>query len=302
VMLDRGVGGKIRQHGAGHVFARVKQALADGDVRFCNLEAPLSATGPHAPHQLIFRASPAAVGSLTDAGFDVVSLANNHTMNAGREGLQNTMSLLARHGIAFAGAAWREGGDVHPTTLRVNDLRLRFLAFTSIGRGDAHVSPEDPSAALAQVRAARREADVLVVSVHWGVEYKRRPSQWQREFAHRLVEAGADVVLGHHPHVLQGVEVLDGKLILYSMGNFVFDQRGRERMESAIFNIRHDDVDGLSVRVRPVWIPRATFAPELCDAEMGARILERMRGLCEDLGTAMRVEGDTGVIEARAEG
>jgi poly-gamma-glutamate synthesis protein (capsule biosynthesis protein) len=300
VMLDRGVGSKIRRHGPQHVFAKVKDVLADGDVRFCNLESPISDTGPHAPHACVFRASPIAVRALTDAGFDIVSLANNHGMDAGRDGLQKTMMILARNGIAFAGAAWTQGENVPPTILRINGLRLRFLAFTDIGQADARVSPEDHAVALRQVRAAQCEADLVLASVHWGIEYARRPSEWQRRFAHALVDAGADIVLGHHPHVLQGVEMLNGKLICYSMGNFVFDQRGHERMESAVFRIRYDQAEGLSLRIRPVWIPRASFAPEPCDAERGARILERMRGLCAELGTVMRIEGSEGALDARA--
>ncbi|MFQ5808444.1 MAG: CapA family protein [Armatimonadota bacterium] len=297
VMLDRGVGGKIGRHGATHVFAHVKDELADGDLRFCNLESPISATGPHAPRACVFRASREAIGALTDAGLDIVSIANNHAMDARREGLQNTMTALAQNRIGFAGAAWAEGGEPPSAMLRVNGIRLRFLAFTDIGRGDARVSPESHAEALAQVQKAKEKADLLVASVHWGSEYRRRPSEWQQRFAHALLEAGADIVLGHHPHVLQGVEAVDGKLICYSMGNFVFDQRGRERMESAIFRIRYEEGEGFSLRLRPVWIPRATFAPELCDQDRGGTILERMRGLCKELGTGMRIEGDVGVVE-----
>jgi poly-gamma-glutamate synthesis protein (capsule biosynthesis protein) len=297
VMLDRGVGDKIGRHGAAHVFANVKDELADGDLRFCNLESPISATGPHKPHACVFRASPEAVAALADASFDIVSIANNHAMDARREGLRNTMTALAHNRIGFAGAAWDEGREPPSAMLRVNGLRLRFLAFTDIGRSDARVSPQDHAEALVHVQTARQRADLLLASVHWGMEYGRRPSEWQRRFAHALLEAGADIVLGHHPHVLQGVEAVDGKLICYSMGNFVFDQRGRERMESAVFRIRHEEGEGFNLRVRPVWIPRATFAPELCDEERGGAILERLRGLCKELGTEMRIQGEVGVVE-----
>ncbi len=287
VMLDRGVWGKIQANGAASILAKAAPLLTGADLRFCNLECPLSDSGPRAPMQLMFRADPAAVDVLKRGGIDVVSLANNHTRNSGKQALYNTIDVLDANGIKWAGALGEYQAEPAPTRLTVGSLDVGFLAYTQFPPSDALINERTLDDVCAQVREAAEACELLFVSVHWGDEYRREPTGWQVRWGHALVDSGADVVLGHHPHVLEGVEVYRGKVICYSLGNFVFDQRDVEAMESAVFRVEYLPGTGLQVVVRPVWIPRATFAPEPCLKERGRGILERVRRLSADLGTQM---------------
>jgi poly-gamma-glutamate synthesis protein (capsule biosynthesis protein) len=126
--------------------------------------------------------------------------------------------------------------------------------------------------------------------LHWGDEYQTLPNRRQQATAHVALDAGADVILGHHPHVLQGVEVYKGKLILYSMGNFVFDQREGERMESAIFRLLWVEDRGWLVSATPIWIPRARMGPIRPAAARRDKILARLVRISKPLGTTWRVQ------------
>ncbi|MFQ6133719.1 MAG: CapA family protein [Armatimonadota bacterium] len=298
VMLDRGPGGKIRRGGPEVVFRRVLPLLEDADVRFCNLECPLSATGPHDPMNLVFRAEPRAVQALVHGGFDAVSLANNHSFNAGRQGLYNTVDTLRSKGILYAGAHGRDEPRPPCATFEIEGLRLGFLAYTEFKPSPALLNEDTLDAVCAQISAAAASHDLLFVSVHWGDEYRRTPTDRQVRFGHAMVDAGADVILGHHPHVLEGVEVYKGKVICYSLGNFVFDQRDVEPMESAVFRFRWRREAGLQLWLTPVWIPRATFAPQPCQRERADKILARLERMCAGLGTELQIVGEQAVLTA----
>ena len=300
VMLDRGPGAKIRRGGPEVIFARVLSLLEDADLRFCNLECPLSATGPHDVASLVFRADPGAVEALVHGGFQVVSLANNHTFNAGREGLYNTIDTLRAKGIAYVGAHGRNEAEASCASFDVKGLKVGFLAYTQFRPTHALLSRQTLTKVCGQVRQAAGRHDLLFVSVHWGEEYRRSPTAEQVAFGHALVDAGADVVLGHHPHILEGVEVYKGGVICYSLGNCVFDQRDVEPMESAVFRFNYRPGVGLQLRLTPVWIPRATFAPEPCQNEKADKILTRLEKLCGGLGTQLLVSDDQAMVTVYA--
>ncbi|MBN1178636.1 MAG: CapA family protein [Anaerolineae bacterium] len=206
VMLGRGVAQSLDGDWEA-AFAAVTPTLSSADVAFANLESPLT-TAPQvrAGHDL--RAAPAATRALSAAGFDVLSLANNHALDAGPVGLAQTERALASAAIA---------GVAHGETYCTDWLCI--LAF------DDTAAPLDLAAATASVTAAAAaHAPLVVVSVHWGGEYQAAPSPRQEAVAQALVAAGADLVVGHGPHVLQRVEWIAGAPVVYSLGNFLFDQ------------------------------------------------------------------------------
>jgi poly-gamma-glutamate capsule biosynthesis protein CapA/YwtB (metallophosphatase superfamily) len=297
VMLDRGVWNRIKENGVGHVMAQVRDPLRSGDLTFANLECPLSTVQGHAEPggDLSFCADPSTVQALLDAGIDVVSLANNHAMDAGREGLEDTMRVLEDNHVAYAGA--RPGGMApdEVTYLRVDDCTVAFLAYTdlTVEHGALCKVDEDMQNALARVREARNKADIVVVSYHWGEEYEPAPTPRQRALGHATIDAGADVILGHHAHVMSGVEQYSQGLILYSMGNFVFDQRDADdgRMTSAIFRLRLTPRDRIDLTVTPVRIATPEYAPRPATDERGSEILANLARLSQDLGTPLTVEG-----------
>jgi len=160
----------------------------------------------------------------------------------------------------------------------------------SFGHGSYNKVAADRANLIAQIKTAKQHSDLTIVTFHWGDEYQPLPNQRQRNTAHAAVNAGADLVLGHHPHTLEGIEVYRGKPIIYSMGNFVFDQREGERMESAIFQIEYSQGWGWQIMAKPVWIPRSRMGPIYPEAERRDKILARLSKISKPLGTTLQVK------------
>jgi len=235
------------------------------------------------------------VEALEEAGVDVVAIANNHGLDAGGRGCRDTMATLTDHDIAYAGGR-PEGFEPDDITyLTVGDAVVAFLAYTDLDFEHGSMCKVDPDMgnALAKVQEARSHADVVCVSYHWGVEYEKRPTERQVELAHATIDAGADVILGHHPHVMSGVEWYHDGLIVYSMGNFVFDQRDADdgRMTSAIFGLDIQVGRGIDLTVTPIRISPQEYAPRTPTEERGQAILRELASLSKDLGVELTIDG-----------
>ena len=235
----------------------------DVDLGLVNLECALTAEGePLAGKSFVFRGEPdRSADCLKWVGVDGVSLANNHTLDFGPAGLLWTIESLRENDIAYAGAGGDAAEAFAPAWFERNGLKVAFLAFG----GEAYVSERyremwvatanDPGVAplapradlLAAIAAARREADVVIVSFHWGLEYHDFVPA-QQDLGRAAIDAGADVVFGHHPHVPQPVELYRGRPIFYSLGNLVFHpfQPRARRMMAGLVRLGPDD-DGRTV-------------------------------------------------------
>lgn len=244
VLLVRGVGAQIEKHGPDWVFEHVRGTLQQADIAFCNLECTLSTGGVPQRRRFRFRADPKLARVLSDNGFDVVSLANNHTLDYGREALIDTVNAVRGARMTAVGAGRNREDALKLQVVEKNGLKVGFLAYTDLPADDMVRLPDRPTVAGAsldelpsQIAAARKKCDVLVVSFHWGVEYMKRPTERQREVARACIDSGADLILGHHPHVLQRVETYKGKPIIYGMGGFAWDAKIFDADKSAIYII-----------------------------------------------------------------
>ncbi len=296
-MLDRNVWKAIERSGYRSILEKVREDVREADITFGNLECPLSTVGPHSPSEhLLFRADPRSVQVLLDGGFDIVSLANNHTLNAGTDGLEQTLDHLEEAGVAYCGAQRERERSWEPCLFIEDGLVIGFVAATDLSfeHGSCCKVDEDLSKLKAHLAAAAEKCDLLVASFHWGNEYQNRPTDRQKSVARAAIEAGADLVVGHHQHVLGGIGRHRGAPILYGCGNFVFDQREGERMESAIFHLRYTEGEGWRIRVVPVWIPRTRMGPIYPARERALKIIERMADFSENLGVALEVKGTEG--------
>ncbi len=218
VMLGRGVAASL--HGVEGrsweaAFAGVRLTLAEADLAFANLESPLT-SAPQLSDGYDLRAPPGAVAALVAAGFDLISLANNHALDAGEAGLAETAATLDAAGIS--GVGWHQTDCIMQFANAYPPLTLQILAF------DDSTAPLDVESASLAVTRAAGQADLVFISVHWGSEYQASPSPRQRALASALAGAGADLIIGHGPHVLQRVEWIDQTLVAYSLGNLLFDQ------------------------------------------------------------------------------
>jgi poly-gamma-glutamate synthesis protein (capsule biosynthesis protein) len=285
------------------LLSGVRDALLAADLAFANLETPLTNSPYPTPHKSqtsialkrdwIFKAQrPDAATGLAEGGMNIVSLANNHTLDYQADGLRDTIRKLESAGVTWCGVGETVRAAFAPRYVTVGDVTFAFIAAahsSSTPRGffaSSHqfgvASANDLPMLLSSIRQARARADVVAVSLHWGVEMRPFPEKWQRAMAHRLIDAGADVLIGHHPHVLQGIERYKGKIILYSLGNFVFDS-SPTRWQSAIAFITFDPLNkDLSLKMLPVRIHdygRVTLAPGRDADEVRQQIFARSEPL-----------------------
>jgi poly-gamma-glutamate capsule biosynthesis protein CapA/YwtB (metallophosphatase superfamily) len=224
------------------LYAPIADLLAEPGLTFANLETPVAPAAGAGTREYVFNAPPEAIAALVHAGIDVVSVANNHAFDQGRTGFEETLRRVGEAGLAAVGAG-PEGRAAGPVRLESGGLTVAFLGYAAFFNQEGNACPRAAPAAppcvqvalldrariVEEVRAAAAGSDAVVVSLHWGTEYEGQPRAEDVELAHRLVEAGALVVLGHHPHVLQPVELYraeDGRVgvIAYSLGNFVSNQ------------------------------------------------------------------------------
>ena len=286
VMLGRYIAKVMNSRGADYPFQEVAANLKRGDIVFGNLEAVVCDDGlapvfPDKPFN--FHASPSAAKALKTAGFHVMSLANNHAMDYGPEALAETRRLLEENGIIAFGA----GEDIAAARTSVI-ITAKGVRFAFLGYGVAHsrrvyarrsgpgIAPIEINMIRKDIEAIRGKVDVLVVSLHWGKEYDTIPSQKQRQEAHQIIDWGADLILGHHPHVMQGIETYKGKVIAYSLGNFVFDQKKDGADWSIMLACTFRGKELHSVETIPHGRFRSYF-PKVAEGELKKQLLEKLK-------------------------
>jgi poly-gamma-glutamate synthesis protein (capsule biosynthesis protein) len=232
IMMDRGVRRSIEKNYGGDYNALFThtQYLQDADIAFANLEGPAAASGHNVGSRFSFRMDPVALHALAAAGIDIVSFANNHVGDWAQAAFDETLKNLTATAIAYTGAGTTYSQATEPRIIEVRGMKIGFLATTDVGPNwmkatDTHAGvllASDPK--LSEIiAAAKTQSDILVVSFHWGNEYSPITVR-QQKLAHAAIDAGADIIVGGHPHVMQGVETYKGKPIFYSLGNFIFDQ------------------------------------------------------------------------------
>lgn len=299
ILLARGVGREIEQRGVDYPLSGASSVLKGADLAFGNLECALSRRGTHIPKLFSFKAPPERVACLQSGGLGMLSLANNHSFDCGRTGLTETMETLRAAGIRWCGAGTSLAEAEQPAMVDVRGVRIAFVGFSQFIPEGLFLREDRPTIALAEaarveraVRAARARADVVVASFHWGVEFRSRPTPLQSSLARRAVDAGADLVLGHHPHVLQGFEVVRAggrrkrpALIAYSLGNFVFDQREHLRAETLVLRCRVNRDGVQAAEILPMQI--RSGRPEPPAPGLARQILARLTLLTAERGSRL---------------
>ena len=284
VMLSRMVGQKMVKYDDYHYpFLKVQSLLSSADIAFGNLESPIIAGAPVLTGSFVFRADPETAESLDWAGFDVMTLANNHSLNMNEVGLQSTFDHLEKYFIDYCGAA--ESLDELDNQLVIKEVNKYKVGFLGYAYGpDYYEADTGPGIALMHesrlvkdVQSAKGKVDFLVVTMHDGVEYEHESSTHQQKFAHLAIDQGADLVIGHHPHVVQELEIYKDKYIFYSLGNFVFDQMWSEETRQGMAVKLRINMDGVQeVEYFPVVID--DFAqPRLADENEKEEILKYLQ-------------------------
>ncbi|MDO8496518.1 MAG: AmmeMemoRadiSam system protein B [bacterium] len=268
VMLSRSVGAYMQQKGDYNLpFLNIADFLKSADLTFANLENPISSRGVNIGSKYSFRADPKTIEGLKYAGFDIVSIANNHMWDYGREAFLDTMTHLAEAGIDFVGGGHNAEEAHRPVVKDVKGTKVAFLAYTEFlqsvvaGTNSAGISNWNIEQIKKDITTAKQQGDLVVASFHWGDEYQTKHNQKQEQFAKAAIDAGASLVIGHHPHVVQEVEQYKSGWIAYSLGNFVFDQNFSKEtnrgliLEAVIANGKIESVNKKDVTISNKYQP-----------------------------------------------
>lgn len=294
-LVNRHLGAAAPEHPWGNTLSLLRSA----DALVVNLECVVADRGEPWPGKIFtFRSDLKNVAVLTAARVTAVSLANNHSLDYGPEALRDCLAALVRHRISTAGAGVSLEAARQPAEFTIGGTRVALLAFTDNepeweagAAPGVHYVPVDPrdrrfARLLTGVAEARRANDLVIVSAHWGPNWGYAPPAEHVDAAHRLIDAGADVIFGHSPHVVRGVELYGGRPILYSCGNYVDDYAVDEverNDESFVFCL--DDAAGGLVRLLLVPTMIRDFQSRLAQGRDAERIVRRMQRLCAELGT-----------------
>ncbi len=247
IMLDRGIRKVVEKNGNDYAFSfsRITPSLHLYDVLFGNVEGTISDRGVNVGSIYSFRMATASAFALADAGFDVVSVANNHSGDWSVAGMVDTWKYLHEAGIKTVGAGFNANEAYEPVILEKKGIKIAYVAFSEFGKGYMNAKESSPGIAIISdemvkesVRRAKEMADIVVASFHFGDEYEPEPNAFQKRIARLAIDSGADIVAGHHPHVKQPIEWYKGKVIAYSLGNFIFDQPfSKATMEAPVFTV-----------------------------------------------------------------
>lgn len=258
IMFDRGVEYMVEKYGQDDfkfTFLKIADYLKRADILVGNLEGPISDKGQKVGSIYSFRSNPKAIEGLNFAGFDILSVANNHVFDYGREAMEDTFQRLKEAGIDYVGGGFNETEAYSPKIKEIRDTKIAFLSYTNLGseywraRGDkSGISWLDKERMEKEIKTSKDKADIVVVSLHYGEEYFPTPNDLQVSISRAAIDAGADLVIGHHPHVVQRIEKYKEGNIAYSLGNFVFDQAFSEETMTGLLlkvSISHGKITGL---------------------------------------------------------
>jgi poly-gamma-glutamate capsule biosynthesis protein CapA/YwtB (metallophosphatase superfamily) len=288
----------MKKNGYDYPFRMAKPLLEAADIAAGNLETPITTRGtPAEDKQYVFRGSPEAISAIKDAGFDYLSLANNHTLDYGWQGLSDTMDYLDDAKLQHAGSGNDDKEAFAPAYIDSKGLTVGFVSVTRVvpevsWKADrAHPGVAEaysPDRAVAAIKEAKQNANLVVVMVHWGEEKKDMPVAHQTDLAHRFVDAGADLVIGSHPHVLQGIEAYKGMWIAYSLGNFVFSTTALSKTsETGVLNAECNKEGNCSLKFIPMLATYSQPAP--MEDAAGKALLARLSAL--SFGASVEEDG-----------
>ncbi len=316
VMLARNVGKYMSQKGISYPLQYVADWLADADLTMGNLESPLSTAGTAIPGKgICFRSNPANVKALSQSGFDLMTVANNHAVDYDSPALLETIAVLEKENIAVIGGGENIERATKPAILDSNGVKIACLGYTEMAdiywdpsyprrmratESIPGVAPLEKERVIADIAAVKDQVDLVAVTLHWGVEYQEQPEAYQREMAKAFIDAGADVIIGHHPHCIQGVETYQDGIIFYSLGNFVFDQDwSLQTRQGLAVEMTLSTLGWQNAALSPVLITEGQ--PKLAEDTDAQAILELLQRISAPLGTEIEIKDGKAYIKGADE-
>ncbi|MBQ3689535.1 MAG: CapA family protein [Bacteroidales bacterium] len=243
VLLDRGLRPMVEKFGTEYIFKDVSKVFKEADFVLINLEGPITDTVSPVNKKYIFRFDSKTAEGLKKSGVTHCLLANNHTVDQGCSGLRNTIKNLEKAGLKYSGIGYNKEQRLKPMILEKNGIEIAVFNCCLLkienwisNDNNLNITAEDFTfleAAVQNFKSKNPKTHILCV-LHWGYEFRDKPEFFQRIQAQRLISAGADIIIGHHPHVVQTTELINSKLVVYSLGNFVFDQKNPKGRKAQI--------------------------------------------------------------------
>ena len=297
----------LKEFGPDYPFADVMPILSKADVVVGNLESSISTRGTAVENKkFTLRAGPIAAQALKKAGIRVVTLANNHSMDFGPLALKDTLAVLDENNILYTGAGMDLDDARSPAFLKVKGRKIAFLSYSLTFPLEFFASASRPGTApgyadfvRSDIEKARRSADLVVVSFHWGAELMTASKDYQVELGRKAIDWGADLVLGHHPHVLQELEVYQGRIIAYSLGNFVFGSESNRTNDGIILLLTFQGKSLARVEAVPLDVNnyRVKYQPRMLRGQPARVALESINTASERFKTTLDITNDRGIIQ-----
>jgi poly-gamma-glutamate synthesis protein (capsule biosynthesis protein) len=322
VMLGTWVVPLLDSAGSAYPFAATKNILQAADIAVANLEAPFTDRGEQVKDkQFTFRVPPRHARGLKESGFDLLHLANNHILDYGPEGLFDTIATLDSLSLSYVGAGENIAAAYRPVIVTRENasgekLRFGFLGFSLTHPEDYYAGKNKPGTAfpfreryIAALDSLAPQVDIMVVSFHWGAEKMVKPKPYQIDLAHTAIAHGADLVLGHHPHVLQSLELYRPRpgapqgLIAYSLGNFAFGSYSPSSRTSIILKCVLDASGVLYARCLPinVYNDEVEFQPQFLQGTAATAVIDSLNSLSRHLNNGQNIISAAGIIVPRNE-
>jgi poly-gamma-glutamate synthesis protein (capsule biosynthesis protein) len=301
-----GVSGVVGSMGSG-LFRGVAPFFTSSDFGFVNLESPLTNGGdPQGWKDVVIKGNPALAPAMAKSGINVVTMANNHAGDMGDSGLLDSVKYCRKAGVTVVGAGKDLKTAQAGAVIKTDGATTAFLGFSDVlpvgypaTSGSPGTSPgrADINAVKANIRAAAKKADYVFVGWHWNFEYERAPSYLESSEGKAAVDAGADIVFAHHPHLLDGVQAYHGGLIFYSLGNLVFSGFAGETAQTVLVTAKVTPRT-IDAKLIPVQIS-GSGVPTVATGSTGLSILQRVRSLSAALGTTVKIAGNRGYVHVK---
>lgn len=293
----------IRKYGSDYPFKKIQKYIDKADIAFANLECVISDRGrvrSSDPRKINYDATPAVMETISSSGFDVFSIANNHVYDMGADGVKRFRELLGETDLYFGGAGKNIKEASMPEIIKVNGLTIAFLFYNSTGfnfcagnkRSGYNCMPfkkkKEALEILSKDIKKIKNADIKILTIHWGKNYNIVTSKEQREFAHAAVDMGIDIILGHSSHLFHGIEIYKDKPILYDMGDLLVSNPDYWDTRSFLYYIHILDGKFSHLEMVPIYIPNSQV--RIAEGLLADEIIWRKRNLSSLLGTSLTVK------------
>jgi poly-gamma-glutamate capsule biosynthesis protein CapA/YwtB (metallophosphatase superfamily) len=295
----------IDKKGYAYPFKYLKEQLTSADLVFTNLEAPICEDGKPYPKEFVFKIPEKHVQVLKSGNINLISLANNHILDYGLPCLKSTVQLLRSENMFYAGAGLDFKSAHKPAVFEINNIKIAFFAFsmtlpeyffaTDSTGGTAYPHRQILKDSIAYYND---KVDHIIVSFHWGEELNAFPVEYQKNYAHLAIDNGADIILGHHPHILQGIEVYKNKIIIYSLGNFIFASYSNKAADSILLNLLFSKSGITDVKVDPINVNNyeVQFIPQLLDGNKKTKVIDYLNQISNELNKNKKVINSEGYL------